>query len=777
MLDRVHFPTESAALWNHCLRNQASWIIYSILVVVAVADFSKFFLVLQPLKEPHVLNSLVQWPVETNSYPITSTSTLAQPKEPRKTIQNNKLARDPMHVLLHLSRLMDDICSSTAARDTDNTAAAAQEQDLYNSRLFQDYEVACCQLQVLSLPQHKMERVAFLINLFNCIVRHAMILAVAGQTAHSSQHREQEEGPPTAVPPNLWVAHVTNLWPHSMTGLQDEFFHQIGYNVGGMFMSLAYLQKCLYGAPRNTNDMGQGQQQQQHGSTMGSSLPPSPQLAAYVESPLTQEASNQPRQRRSFSSRLRRWFRFRNPTSACRCSATGAVLEHGTNVCFTSPIICNDPRLLMATTWGTKSSPRVSTLYPDQLNEGLEAAVQDYVRTHVRVLVSSSSGTTIQDHALNRTSASSAGQVSSSFSPRGVVVVPALLAWHRHDFGAEPNHVLETILPYMSVEQLRQMDSIQTAAAVAEGTTATTPIPVVFDGHFDWTPGIPSSTKSPVDRQERPIYQQENVVARSNDTRPEMTTWTTHPAEVGDEASSTASSGDSKPSCFTSNVDEITAILESAPSTTTKMLTSQLSKLTMDDHLLLPPEETGPWNHDTAQPGAVDSSLETCVPPPSNLQRRQTSSSSSFLFHLFGRSTAPQASVGDDVAALPIRRSTATMTNAEKHNSGGDNKNKTQDRSFFRKTLLEQQVLPRMEYDASKYHVDSSRTAHMADDSSLFSHNDVQSGVFPCDVSEITYGSEFRDAKTMTAKIAAPNSCVSHGIHGLWRPRYGKGGD
>jgi len=151
-------------------------------------DFSKTFLVLQPLKEPRVLNSFVDWP----------TSTKVEKRSKADTTSENS-----MDVLLRLSRLMDEICA-TDYRE--------------NLALYHEFEIGCCQLQVLPLPSDVHQRIVFLLNLYNMAVRHAVIIC--------------EE--------RRW------LWPTDLANLH-AFFTKTGYTINGNWVSLAEMRTSLYG--------------------------------------------------------------------------------------------------------------------------------------------------------------------------------------------------------------------------------------------------------------------------------------------------------------------------------------------------------------------------------------------------------------------------------------------------------------------------------------------------------------------------------------------------
>jgi hypothetical protein len=297
------------------------------------ADFSKSFLVLQPLQEPRVLNSFVKWP----------------------TNEKSQTAQDPMDVLLRLSRLMDEICQSDYRE---------------NLHLYHEFEIGCCQLQVLGFPVDQRERVTFVLNLFNLAVRHAVICC--------------EE--------RKWN------WPTSLEGLA-ALFNKIGYKINGIWVSLAELQASLYG-------------------NMECVLPP-------VE---------------SSTGRF-----FWQHWSCCGEAAVAGQAEYA----YASRVIRTDPRLVFAMTFGTKSSPTVSTLYPNRLEEGLQAATEDYVRANIVI------------------------------TDKGVQL-PALVGWFRHDFGVFPEAVLHFLLPYMKVQQMQAL----------EGLWDRNILEVSFDRYHDWKSGL-----------------------------------------------------------------------------------------------------------------------------------------------------------------------------------------------------------------------------------------------------------------------------------------------
>jgi hypothetical protein len=292
-------------------------------------NFAHTFLVLQPRQEPRVLNTSVKWPKS----------------------HTESCKEDPMDVILRVSRQMDEICS--------------QDDYRQNLPLFHDFEEAVAQLQVIEFPKTAVEKVTFALNLFNLVMRHAMLVA-------------ENRG---------WV------WPQRLDEL-EAFLSKIGYNIGGDWLSLAELQASLYGRAGE----------------------PTPVLIA----------------------KKQKWWRL----LSCR----GGMEE---DLHYASPVFRSDPRILMATTWGTQSSPKVSTLYPNRLEEGLRTAAEIYCQQHVVI----------------------------GFDQ---VILPALLSWHRADFGSDPEEVMDFLYPYLSYLQLKQLQDLHESGRVR----------VVFDDSFGWKRGM-----------------------------------------------------------------------------------------------------------------------------------------------------------------------------------------------------------------------------------------------------------------------------------------------
>jgi hypothetical protein len=258
-----------------------------------------------------------------------------------------------------------------------------------NLHLYHEFEIGCCQLQVLGFPADQRERVTFVLNLFNLAVRHAVICC--------------EE--------RKWT------WPTRLEGLA-ALFSKIGYKINGIWVSLAELQASLYG---NTEFV----------------LP-------------------------LVTSRTGRFFWQR---WSCRRDSVDSQAEYA----YVSRVVRTDPRLVFAMTFGTKSSPTVSTLYPNRLEEGLQAATEDYVRANIDI------------------------------SDKGIQL-PALLGWFRHDFGGFPEAVLHFLLPYMKVQQMQAL----------EGLWDRNVLDVSFDRHHDWKSGLaavppPMTTSTEASTPEAPV--------------------------------------------------------------------------------------------------------------------------------------------------------------------------------------------------------------------------------------------------------------------------------
>jgi hypothetical protein len=298
------------------------------------ADLSSTYLVMYHYCQPHVINTLIQWPLDES------------------------MDDDPMHVILRLSRDMDEICIWENYQRKDKVFVA----------LYKSLEEKICQLQVMHFPENNVEHVTFGLNLYNLIIRHAMIMA----------------------PKRQW------RWPSNLEEF-EAFTHHIGYDVGGEIVTLAYLRESLLG-------------------TKG-------------QKPVGLVASE--------------------PSIWERLSCCGGPTKLR-DLHYDGPVVRTDHRILFATSFGCHSSPSVSTVYPNNLSEGLRSASEMYCQQHV----------TIRG---NR------------------IILPAVLSWFRADFGNDPDAVVKSVGRFLLPDDL---------AAVVEQTKAGVKFQVVFDESFDWQPGI-----------------------------------------------------------------------------------------------------------------------------------------------------------------------------------------------------------------------------------------------------------------------------------------------
>jgi hypothetical protein len=270
-------------------------------------DFEKTFLVVQPLWAPQVLNSFVVWPATTTARHSVRSATSSELEEE---------AEDPMDVILRLSHQMDEICSQLSEGHNDVT------------RAFEDFEVAVCQLQRVNFPVDPVEHVTFAINLFNLVIRHAMILTMESR--------------------NTWS------WPRKLEELQP-FFRKVGYHVAGEWIDLAHLQASLYGlddGPTGSN-----------------------------KSPRPVSSSRNSKKKPVF------WNRILSAAGRGRRAAdAGADKSNNIECQNETPAIRTDPKILFVTTWGTQSSPVGLTVYPNRLQECLRTATEVYCREHVKVM-------------------------------------------------------------------------------------------------------------------------------------------------------------------------------------------------------------------------------------------------------------------------------------------------------------------------------------------------------------------------------------------------------
>ena len=151
-------------------------------------EYKDAVLVLQPLLKPHVLNSLID--LKTNN--------AASTKRPGYKTPELKATQ----IMLELSMLMDQIF----------VAASDGVTKSFNQRLVRKFEESVVYLQLVNIRfRSSDERVAFTVNLYNCMMRHALVI------------RNRAKYLPS--------------WPQQHNDLH-EFMSNIQYNIGGKLVSL-----------------------------------------------------------------------------------------------------------------------------------------------------------------------------------------------------------------------------------------------------------------------------------------------------------------------------------------------------------------------------------------------------------------------------------------------------------------------------------------------------------------------------------------------------------
>ena len=428
-------------------------------------DLSKAWLALYPLQDPFVLNTLVRWksPSANDPMELRATSTHTEETE----------AEDGMDVLMRLSRLMDDLCHE------------------YTTTKFHEFEMACTQLQVLSMPSGSsvQDHAAFALNLFNVMTRHVALLV---------RHFPQD---PRAQA-------CAKIWPKDLTSLHADFLANISYNIGGKNMTLAALQTSLYGT-----DNIEGFLEKRTGGFDKNVIP----AVESADGLLTDGGANK---------RPGGWMRRFLSSLFASCKRESAVVESNhqkprnstpqepsskgigagrQQYCYKAPIVKGTPKLLMACTWGTASSPtNISTVYPHKLARAMDKAMRSYIQEAVKI--------SLED---------------------GRVTLPVLLAWYAWDFASttteeeevdrreqsppvsvhqkkmgtnfpEADAVLEQIMPFMSPEQLREMEAIKNQVGHLS-------VEFADDSSFDWTPGrLGLANGSGVDQDTMTAMEQHN---------------------------------------------------------------------------------------------------------------------------------------------------------------------------------------------------------------------------------------------------------------------------
>lgn len=390
------------------------------------------WLVLQPLLEPHVLNSLVRWTTSVSTTTASDTIVVHGAVRGSQDIELEApgAEEDAMDVVLRLSRDMDLICDFFTSAKHDS--AGDYYYDFVNEEShheyshqhrqvqdrFQKFEHDVCELQVIRWPEQPTEKLAFALNLFNLIVRHAMILSRNSGLENALSVLQREEF--------RWMD-----WPRQ---LQDvpEFFSQIGYCVGGAWISAAALQIQLYGQQRTSPNSENG------------NMPRSNKRRRLDWKIMFPKGKSSPSTLPKLVGSKSHWW------SRLSCRDMQAVLPGVIH--YEAPVVSFDPRILFAMTWGTRSSPAIATIFPNKLFEGLQAAAEQYCSTHVRVDME-----------------------------QRTVTLPPLLSWFRADFGYLPEQVLFNVLTYLSPEQLASVCVLRDLGNFS----------IVFDdSSYIWEPGL-----------------------------------------------------------------------------------------------------------------------------------------------------------------------------------------------------------------------------------------------------------------------------------------------
>ena len=192
---------------------------------------------------------------------------------------------------------------------------------------------------------------------------------------------------------NLIVRHAMILsasqdrtwrWPRSLSEM-NLFFSRIGYEVDGALISVQDLRLALFGTR---------------------------QIPLLDSTPVKER---------------RHWFGICGGSTALVLSEADATTE----VFYSNTCIESDIRVLFAMAHGGVGSPctdhPVQTICPENLNQALDKAAEDYCQAHVQV------------HS------------------NGRVLLPTLLSWHRRDLGDTPAKVLRAVQDWMTTAQRKSI--------------------------------------------------------------------------------------------------------------------------------------------------------------------------------------------------------------------------------------------------------------------------------------------------------------------------------
>ena len=219
-------------------------------------------------------------------------------------------------------------------------AAYLDSNPALTSHALDEYEESVCQLQVTQLPIETKTKTVLMLNLYNMIVRHAMLLTLSNK----------RKG---------WT------WPTSLEEM-DRFFNKIGYIVDGTFMSASTIREYLFSGIDSNGSAFRGKiVSHQNGSWLGNKCMTGRRGAIGGNSvALTMTGANC-----MGGGATNRWKK-------------GSVDETDH---YDAARIVTDKRMLFAMAFGTSISPGVQTVYPNQFAKTLDESAKRYCQSHVHV--------------------------------------------------------------------------------------------------------------------------------------------------------------------------------------------------------------------------------------------------------------------------------------------------------------------------------------------------------------------------------------------------------
>lgn len=299
-------------------------------------NFRRAYLAVQPLRNTFAMNTLIQW------------SPVKHEKKDTFDCETGMISGvdDALSIVLRLSRSIDVMVE----RYTSNPTSI--------SHLLDEYEEAVCQLQTISLPSQPNIKTVVVLNLYNMIIRHAMLLMLI----------KKRKG---------WT------WPTSLEEM-DLLLDKIGYIIDGRFVCASRLREYLL---RGVDHFDCKE------SIIGR------KIITHRSNIRTGNTCLMGR-RRDIDNRSLASTMF-GPS----CMGGGATnrwkkglvdeVDH-----YEAKYVLTDKRLLMAMTWGTSISPVVHTVYPDQFDKTLHEYAKQYCQKHVTVTYDMSSSGKIVTVAL-----------------------------------------------------------------------------------------------------------------------------------------------------------------------------------------------------------------------------------------------------------------------------------------------------------------------------------------------------------------------------------------